>query len=118
MAQSSIFGPFLAMVVLTFVVWVYMYVRRITFIRSLGLDTQGLNLEQEFEEFGDQPIENTEQLYASIKGWLTGSNPRARDRVEQYLADNSDLTQQEIDQRLDEWEQQARQTAREAITRS
>src|SRR5580698_9512615 len=34
MTQTAIFGPFFAIVFLTFVVWVYMYVRRISFITS------------------------------------------------------------------------------------
>ena len=37
MEQTAIFGPFLATMVLTLVVWVYMYVRRIAFIRRSGL---------------------------------------------------------------------------------
>lgn len=32
MEQSAIFGPFFAMIFLTLVVWVYMYIRRIAFI--------------------------------------------------------------------------------------
>ena len=35
MAQTSIFGPFFGMMLLTGLVWVYMYVRRIAFIRGL-----------------------------------------------------------------------------------
>jgi len=34
MAQTAIFGPFFAMVALTFSVWVYMYIRRIHFIQT------------------------------------------------------------------------------------
>lgn len=34
MAQQAIFGPFFATMFLTLVVWVYMYVRRISFINS------------------------------------------------------------------------------------
>jgi hypothetical protein len=34
MPQTAIFGPFFAMVFLTLVVWVYMYIKRIGFIRS------------------------------------------------------------------------------------
>jgi len=34
MAQQAIFGPFFATMFLTLVVWVYMYVRRIHFIKS------------------------------------------------------------------------------------
>ena len=37
MHQTAIFGPFFATMLLTFVVWVYMYARRIPFIRSSGL---------------------------------------------------------------------------------
>jgi hypothetical protein len=35
MPQTAIFGPVFAMIFLTFTVWVYMYVRRISFLRSL-----------------------------------------------------------------------------------
>lgn len=42
MEQSVIFGPVFAMLALTFVVWVYLYIRRIPFIRSY--------------DFGDTPI--------------------------------------------------------------
>ncbi|HYV58101.1 MAG TPA: MAPEG family protein [Candidatus Nitrosopolaris sp.] len=34
MRQTAIFGPFFATMLLTFVVWVYMYVRRIRFLTS------------------------------------------------------------------------------------
>jgi len=37
MEQRAIFGPFLATMLLTFVVWVYMYVRRIRFITGRNL---------------------------------------------------------------------------------
>src|SRR5690606_19896521 len=76
------------------------------FLSQLGIDAQGLNLEDELEDFGDEPIQNTEAFYSNLKSWLTGDDPRARDRIERYLADNTDLTEQEIDQRLDRWEQQ------------
>src|SRR5689334_4243848 len=36
MHQTAIFGPFFATMVLTFVVWVYMYARRIPFIQRSG----------------------------------------------------------------------------------
>ena len=35
MPQTAIFGPVFAMIFVTFVVWVYMYARRIPFIQSL-----------------------------------------------------------------------------------
>jgi hypothetical protein len=40
--QQAIFGPFLAMMLLTLAVWVYMYVRRIHFITSRGIRSQDL----------------------------------------------------------------------------
>jgi hypothetical protein len=42
MAQTAIFGPFFAMIFLTLIVWVYMYIRRISFIRSSALGQQEL----------------------------------------------------------------------------
>ena len=38
MDQTFIFNPFLAMMLLTLVVWIYMYVRRLSFIFSKRLD--------------------------------------------------------------------------------
>jgi hypothetical protein len=38
MAQTAIFGPFFATMLLTLVVWVYMYIRRIRFITGSNLD--------------------------------------------------------------------------------
>jgi hypothetical protein len=42
MKQDAIFGPFFAMMVLTLVVWVYMYIRRIHFIQSQKIRPQDL----------------------------------------------------------------------------
>ena len=42
MAQETIFGPFFAMMLLTLLVWVYMYIRRIRFITKSNLRSQDL----------------------------------------------------------------------------
>ena len=42
MTQTAIFGPFFATILLTLVVWVYMYVRRIGFITSNRINSQDL----------------------------------------------------------------------------
>ena len=42
MAQSAIFGPFLATMLLTLVVWVFMFARRIPFITKSGLSPEDL----------------------------------------------------------------------------
>lgn len=43
MPQTAIFSPFFAMMFLTLVVWLYMYVRRIHLIRSQKLNPQDLS---------------------------------------------------------------------------
>jgi len=43
MSQQAIFGPFFATLFLTLLVWVYMYVRRISFIRSNNLSEKELS---------------------------------------------------------------------------
>ncbi len=40
--QQTIFGPFFAMIFLTLVVWIYMYIRRISFIRSHNFSAKEL----------------------------------------------------------------------------
>lgn len=42
MPQTAILGPVYAMFFVTFVVWVYMYVRRIGLLRSLAIDPKEL----------------------------------------------------------------------------
>ena len=42
MPQQAIFGPFFATIFLTLVVWVYMYIRRIRFIRSNNFSAKEL----------------------------------------------------------------------------
>ena len=42
MTQEDIFSPFFAMLLLTFLVWLYMYVRRINFLNSNKIDPQDL----------------------------------------------------------------------------
>ena len=42
MPQTAIFGPFFAMMFLTLLVWVYMYIRRIGFIRNDKISAKDL----------------------------------------------------------------------------
>ena len=42
MPQTAIFGPFFATILLTFVVWVYMYVKRIRFLTSNQVDPKDM----------------------------------------------------------------------------
>ncbi len=47
MAPESIFAPFVAMLALTFVVWVYMYYRRLSFLFAHNIDPQSLTSRDE-----------------------------------------------------------------------
>jgi hypothetical protein len=58
MPQTAIFGPFFAMVSLTLVVWVYMYVRRIGFIRSNGISPKDLAVPGELARLSPPEISN------------------------------------------------------------
>lgn len=42
MAQGEIFGPFFAMMILTLIVWLYMYARRIRFLNGLDIEPNTL----------------------------------------------------------------------------
>jgi hypothetical protein len=42
MPQTAIFGPFFATMLLTLIVWVYMYIRRIRFISGRNLSPKDL----------------------------------------------------------------------------
>jgi len=58
MKQTAIFGPFFATMLLTFVVWVYMYVRRIRFITSSNLSGQDLAKPGELARLSPPEISN------------------------------------------------------------
>ncbi len=49
MQQEQIFVPFLGMAVLTLVVWIYMYIQRLSYLRSEGIDPQSVSTTQEVE---------------------------------------------------------------------
>jgi hypothetical protein len=58
MEQSAILGPVFATVLLTFVVWVYMYVRRISFIQRSGLGPKELAVPGALAELSPPQVSN------------------------------------------------------------
>jgi hypothetical protein len=58
MAQQAIFGPFLATMILTLVVWIYMYVRRIHFITTSKLSPQDLAVPGELARVSRPAVSN------------------------------------------------------------
>ncbi len=57
MQQSDIFSPMFAMLTLTFAVWVYMYYKRIPFLKHCGIDLQDLT-KSKMEEISPAAITN------------------------------------------------------------
>ena len=58
MNQEAIFGPFFATIGLTFVVWVYMYVRRIHFIQSNEISSVELAVPGRLAELTPAEVSN------------------------------------------------------------
>jgi hypothetical protein len=58
MTQTTIFGPFFATLLLTFIVWVYMYARRIHFIQSESLSPLDLAVPGALEKLSPPQISN------------------------------------------------------------
>jgi hypothetical protein len=58
MAQSAIFGPVFATVLLTFMVWAYMYIRRISFIQGSGISPEELAVPGALAELSPPSVSN------------------------------------------------------------
>jgi hypothetical protein len=58
MAQQSIFGPFFAMMLLTLVVWIYMYIRRIHFLTKNEIDPKDLTVPGALERITPVAVSN------------------------------------------------------------
>ena len=58
MAQRAILGPVFAMIVLTFVVWVYMYVRRIRFLTGNQISATDLAIPGELARISPAEVSN------------------------------------------------------------
>src|SRR5262245_9860770 len=58
MPQTAIFGPFFAMMLLTVVVWVYMYIRRISFIRASQVSPNDLAKPGELARLSPAAVSN------------------------------------------------------------
>ena len=58
MPQTAIFGPFFAMLFLTLLVWVYMYIRRIGFIRSNKISPRDLAVPGELALLSPPEVSN------------------------------------------------------------
>ena len=58
MAQTAIFGPFFVMMLLTLLVWVYMYIRRIRFITKNNIDPKDLAIPGALAQLSPAAVSN------------------------------------------------------------
>jgi hypothetical protein len=58
MAQRAIFGPFFATMLLTLIVWVYMYIRRIAFIRGNRISPVDMAIPGELARISPAAVSN------------------------------------------------------------
>ena len=66
MPQSAIFGPVFATVCLTFVVWVYMYIRRIHFIESNEISPTDLAVPGRLAELTPAEVSNPADNFRNL----------------------------------------------------
>jgi hypothetical protein len=66
MNSHAIFGPFLAMMFLTLIVWIYMYVRRIHFIGSSKLRPQDLAVPGELARLSPPGVANPADNFKNL----------------------------------------------------
>ena len=58
MAQTAIFGPFFATMLLTLLVWVYMYIRRISFITKNNINPNDLTIPGTLAQLSPAAVSN------------------------------------------------------------
>lgn len=67
MEQTAIFTPFLGMLLLTFVVWLFMYVKRLAYLTSNNIDAQELSTPDKvvnvIPESVNNPANNLKNLF-------------------------------------------------------
>jgi hypothetical protein len=66
MTQSAIFGPVFATVLLTFVVWVYMYIRRIRFINGNDISPADLAVPGALAELSPPEVSNPSDNFKNL----------------------------------------------------
>jgi hypothetical protein len=66
MKQDAIFSPFFASIFLTFLVWVYMYVRRISFIISKKIRSQDLTVPGTLAQISPANVSNPSDNFKNL----------------------------------------------------
>lgn len=64
--QNAIFSPFFAMVFLTLLVWVYLYIRRITFLNNTKLDPKELAVPGMLAQISPPEVSNPSDNFKNL----------------------------------------------------
>lgn len=84
-------------------------------LNRYGIQTSGIDLSQQFEKFGDAPVANTREFYGRVRNYLENGNEVDRRALVDYLAANTEMTEAEINNTLDNWQQQYQELKADAI---
>ena len=66
MTQNTIFSPFLAMMFLTLLVWVYLFIRRISFITSQKISSQDLSVAGTLAQISPPSVSNPSDNFKNL----------------------------------------------------
>jgi hypothetical protein len=66
MNQTAIFGPFFATILLTLVVWIYMYVRRIAFLTGSRINAQELTAPGKLSQISPPSVNNPSDNFKNL----------------------------------------------------
>lgn len=66
MTQNTIFSPFLAMMFLTLLVWVYLYIRRISFITRRKIGSQDLSVPGALAQISPPSVSNPADNFKNL----------------------------------------------------
>lgn len=84
------------------------------FLNSAGIRTSGIDMSEEFESFGDAPVVNTREFYGRVRTFLERGRDVDREAIVDYLSENTEMSEAEIDQALDKWEERYRELRADA----
>jgi hypothetical protein len=66
MTQNTIFSPFLAMMFLTLLVWLYLFIRRISFITSQKISSQDLSVPGKLAQISPPSVSNPSDNFKNL----------------------------------------------------
>jgi len=66
MPQTAIFGPFFATILLTFTVWIYLYIKRVGFIRANDISPRDMEVPGELARISPAAVSNPSDNFKNL----------------------------------------------------